>query len=232
MAGVSSGEMVDNGGAGVTAGTFQESLMFHRFALPLTVSLLLLSPLAGAAEQTVFQVAPFGGFRAGGSFEDAVTGDNRDIEEASSFGVALELRDGRENRWWQLWYSRQGTEVRSPDGVLDLDVEYLHLGGTAPISDEGRVHSYVAGGLGATRLSPGGGLDDAIKFSGSLGVGLSVPVSERIAFRLEARGYLTLVESDNSIFCSSINGEGACRIIASGSTLFQAELTAAIAFGF
>ena len=84
----------------------------------------------------------------------------------------------------------------------------------------------------ATRMTPGGGLDDSVKFSGSLGLGLSVPVSERVAFRVEARGYLTFVDSESSIFCSSIYGEGACRIIASGSTLFQAELTAAIAFGF
>ena len=206
--------------------------MLHRFSLPLTLSLVLLSPLAQAAEQTAFQVAPFGGFRAGGSLEDAETGASRDVEEAASYGVALELRYGDENRWWQLWYSRQGSEVRSPDGVLDLDVEYLHFGGTAPINDEGRVHSYVAMGIGATRFTPGGGFDDSVKFSGSLGLGLAVPVSERVAFRVEARGYLTVMESDSSIFCSSINGEGACRIIASGSTLFQAEVTAGIVLGF
>jgi hypothetical protein len=229
---MSSGQMVDNGAAGATAGPFQEPRMLHRFPLPLTLTLVLLSPLAQAAEQTVFQVAPFGGFRAGGSLEDAETGASRDIEEAANYGVALELRYGDENRWWQLWYSRQGTEIRSPEGVLDVDMEYLHFGGTAPINDEGRVHSYLSAGIGATRLTPGGGLDDTVEFSGSLGLGLSMPVSEHVAFRVEGRGYLTLVDSDSSIFCSSINGAGACRIIASGSTLFQAEVTAAIVVGF
>lgn len=203
-----------------------------RLAITILTASFLLSPLAQAAERTNFQVAPFGGLRMGGSLEDAETGEGRDIEEAASFGVALELRYGQEDRWWQLWYSRQGSEIRSPDGTLDLDVEYLHFGGTVPINDEGRVQSYLSAGIGATRLTPGSGLDDSLEFSGSLGVGLSVPLSERVALRFEARGYLTVVDADSSIFCSSVNGEGACRIVASGSTLFQAELLAAIAFGF
>ena len=203
-----------------------------RLAITVLMASFLLSPLAQAAERTTFQVAPFGGLRMGGSLEDAETGESRDIEEAASFGVALELRYGQEDRWWQLWYSRQGSEIRSPDSTLDLDVEYLHFGGTVPINDEGRVQSYLSAGIGATRLTPGSGLDDSMEFSGSLGLGLSVPLSERVALRFEARGYLTVVDADSSIFCSSINGEGACRIVASGSTLFQAELLAAIAFGF
>jgi hypothetical protein len=207
--------------------------MSHRHAAWLTTCLVLLASTPATADQTTVQVVPFAGFRAGGSLEDSETGDSRDIEEAGNFGVALELRYGRENRWWQLWYSRQGTEIRTPDGALDLDVEYLHLGGTAPINDEGRVHSFVSGGIGATRLTPGGaGLDDTVAFSGSLGLGLSIPVSERVAFRIEARGYLTLVDSDTSIFCRSNFGEGACLIVASGSTLLQAEVTAGVAFGF
>ena len=203
-----------------------------RLALTVLMASFLLSPLAQAAERTNFQVAPFGGLRMGGSLEDAETGEGRDIEEAASFGVALELRYGQEDRWWQLWYSRQGSEIRSPDGALDLDVEYLHFGGTVPIDDDGRVQSYLSAGIGATRLTPGSGLDDSMEFSGSLGLGLSVPLSKRVALRFEVRGYLTVVDADSSIFCSSINGEGACRIVASGSTLFQAELLAAIAFGF
>lgn len=203
-----------------------------RLAITVLTASFLFSSLAQAAEQTSFQVAPFGGFRMGGSLEDAETGEGRDIEEAASFGVSFEMRYGREDRWWQLWYSRQGSEIRSPDGTLDLDVEYLHFGGTVPINDEGRVQSYLAAGIGATRMTPGGGLDDAVEFSGSLGLGLSVPLSERVALRFEARGYLTVVDADSSIFCSSVNGAGACRIVASGSTMFQAELLAAIAFGF
>ncbi len=201
--------------------------------LAVTLMLLLCSGTAVAAERTHFQVVPFGGLRLGGGFEDAASGEKRDLEESAAFGVALELRVREEDRWWQLWYSRQATEVKAPDGAIDVDVEYLHLGGTAPINDEGRVHSYVVGGIGATRLAPSGpGLDDAVKFSASLGLGLKVPLSERVALRLEARGYLTVVDSDTSIFCKVEFGEGGCAFVTSGSSLFQAELSAGIAFGF
>lgn len=198
-----------------------------------TLCLALLAPITHAADPTIIQVVPFGGFRVGGDLEDRSTGASRDIEESASFGLALELRVDQDNRWVQLWYSRQDSQVRSPGAALDLDVEYLHIGGTAPINDAGRVRSYVSGGIGATRLVPGGaGLEDAVEFSGSIGLGVSIPMSDRFAFRLEARGYLTLVDPETSIFCASGASGGACLIQASGSTLFQAEITAGFALAF
>jgi opacity protein-like surface antigen len=194
---------------------------------------ILLAPIAQSADQTVFQVVPQAGIRMGGSFEDAETGASRQIGDAPSFGVALEWRVGDENRWWQLWYSRQATDIGTPEGPLDLDVEYLHIGGIAPIDDEGRVQSYISAGIGATRFSPAGaGLQNSTRFSASLGLGLNMPLSERVALRVEARGYMTVMEANTAIFCRSDASGGACGIVASGKTLFQAELTAGVAFGF
>jgi opacity protein-like surface antigen len=193
----------------------------------------LLAPLAQSADQTVFQVVPQVGFRMGGSFEDVDTGASRQIGDAGSLGLALEWRVADENRWVQLWYSRQATDVGTPEGPFDLSVEHLHVGGTAPIDDEGRVKSYISAGIGATRFSPtGAGLQDSTHFSASLGLGLDIPLSARMALRVEARGYLTVMEADTAIFCRSDSSGGACAIVASGKTLFQAELTAGVAFGF
>jgi hypothetical protein len=118
----------------------------------LALCLMMLGPAVQAAELTRFQVVPQAGFRLGGKFVDAETDAGLDLADAGSFGVGLEWRVGNENRWWQLWYSRQGSEVKTQDGSVDVDVEYLHVGGTAPIDDEGKVHSYVAAGIGATRI--------------------------------------------------------------------------------
>ena len=194
------------------------------------LALLLLGATTVMAQESTFRVAPHAGFRVGGGFEDETTGASRDLEEAASFALALELRHGPET-WWQLWYSRQGSEIIDPAGRLDVDVEYLHVGGTAPINSEGRVQSYVSGGLGATRFSPGAsGFDDETRFSFSLGLGLAVPLSPRVALRLEARGYLTVMDSDTAVFCRSDFGDGFCSIYAKGSSLFQVELLAGIAF--
>jgi len=192
------------------------------------------APVALADDQPLVQVAVHAGYRVGGSLEDSVSGDDHDLDEGASLALARELRYGKgDDRYLQLWYSRQGSSV--DDGLVnrDVDIEYLHFGGTVPFGDNERARGYLALGLGATRFSPSGaGASDLTRFSGSLGVGVAMPVSEHLSFRLEARGYLTLVDSDTSIFCRSDNGTGFCRIVASGSTIFQAELLAGFVVGF
>lgn len=190
---------------------------------------------AAHSEQTPFvQIAIHGGYRAGGSLEDEVTGEDRDLDEGSSLALALELRyRPGDDRYYQLWYSRQESDVDDGTTVQDVDVEYLHLGGTVPFGDLGRAQPILAAGVGATRFSASGpSARDLTRFSGSLGLGLAMPVGEHAAFRLEARGYLTVMDSDSSIFCRADDGSAFCRIRASGSTLFQAEALAGFAVRF
>jgi hypothetical protein len=200
----------------------------------LFIAALLATPAAVADEAPLLQVAAHAGYRLGGSLEDTDTGDSADLDDSASFALALEMRYGKgDDRYLQLWYSRQGSRVN--DGLLDhdVDVEYLHFGGTVPFGDNDKARAYLALGVGATRFSPSGnGARDVTKFSGSLALGVEMPVSGRVAFRLEARGYLTAVDSDTSIFCRSDNGTGFCRIVASGSTIFQGEVLAGVAVSF
>lgn len=189
---------------------------------------------AQATERPAFQVAAHAGYRAGGSLEDELTGEHRDLDEGSSLALALELRfKPGDDRYYQLWYSRQESAVEDPLGRYDVDIEYLHLGGTIPIGENERAQPYFAAGLGATRFSSSEpGASDETRFSGSIAFGVAVALSERAALRFEARGYLTAVETDSAIFCRSDNGTGFCRVVASGSTLGQVEALAGIAFRF
>jgi opacity protein-like surface antigen len=203
-------------------------------ALLASIALLLAAPAQGADELPFVQVAAHAGYRAGGSLEDATTGEDRDLDEGGSFALALEFRyRPGDRRNYQLWYSRQSSTVDDGLASFDVDVEYLHLGGTIPIGEQERAQPYFAAGLGATRFSSSEpGSSDKTRFSGSIAFGVAVPLAERAAFRLEARGYLTAVDSDSAIFCRADDGSGFCRIVASGSTLFQAEVLAGIAFRF
>lgn len=202
--------------------------------IPILVVALLAAPAALAADLPRVQVAVQAGYRAGGSLEDSVSGAERDLDEDGSVALALEWRYGRtDDRFLQLWYSRQESRVDDGSGARGVDVEYLHVGGTVPIGEGDRIHSYLAAGIGATRFSPAGAdAHDRTRFSGSLSFGLAVPLAERIDLRLEARGYLTVVDSDTAIFCRVDNGSGFCRIVASGSTIFQGELLAGFAVRF
>jgi opacity protein-like surface antigen len=114
-----------------------------------------------------------------------------------------------------------------------VDVEYLHIGGTLPFGGWEHALPYFAAGLGATRFSSSApGADDITRFSGSMAFGLEVPLARNAAIRLEARGYATFVDTSTSFFCKSDNGDGVCRIVASGSTILQAEVLAGILVRF
>jgi opacity protein-like surface antigen len=195
---------------------------------------LLAAPLAAAEELPTFQVGLYGGYRMGGGLEDGETGADRDFEDGSSFAVSLELRYAQgDDRFYQLWYSRQATEVDDGAAGFDADIEYLHIGGTLPFGGWERAQPYFAAGIGATRFSASvPDADDSTRFSGSMAFGLEIPLAAHAAIRLEARGYLTAVDTDTSFFCRSDEDGGACRIIASGSAILQAEALAGILVRF
>ena len=134
------------------------------------IALLAVAPAVRADDMPQFQVGLNGGYRMGGSLEDEATGDDRDLDEASSFAVSLELRYRKgDDRFYQLWYSRQSSSVS--DGIENhgVDVEYLHLGGTLPFGGWEHAQPYFAAGLGATRFSSSApGADDVTRFSGSM----------------------------------------------------------------
>jgi hypothetical protein len=184
-----------------------------------------------------FEIAPFAGYRAGGAFRDTSVNENRDIDENASFGIALNLRRDGESQW-ELTYSRQDTRIAVLAGAtvpeaLDLRVDYLQLGGTYFFSetDHQGFDPYVVGGLGITRFTPArAGLNDRTEPSINVGIGMRVPVSKRIALRIEGRAYVTVLESSGSIFCRSGNVNAACTIHARASGLWQLEALFAVAF--
>ena len=200
----------------------------------IAVAWLLAASAVGADELPLFQAAIHGGYRVGGSLEDQATGEDRDLDDSSTVAVALELRYGTgDDRFYQLWYSRQETEVDDGIEKHDADVEYLHIGGTLPFGGWEHAKPYFAAGLGATRFSASGAdTDDRTNFSGSAALGLEIPLAKHAAIRLEARGYLTLVDADTAFFCRSDGGAGVCAIVASGSSFFQVEGLAGILVRF
>jgi opacity protein-like surface antigen len=197
-------------------------------------ALLLAASVAHAEELTQFQVGLNGGYRMGGSFEDQDTAASRDLDESGSYAVSLELRYGKgDDRFYQLWYSHQSTDM--DDGVesVNVDVEYLHIGGTLPFGGWDHAQPYFAMGAGITRFSASGpDADDRTKFSGSMAFGLEVPLAKNAALRFEGRGYITFTDTDSSFFCKVDNGDGVCRVVASGSTVFQGEALAGILIRF
>jgi hypothetical protein len=164
----------------------------------------------------------YGGYRGGGGFTDAGTEQAMDLEGSGAFGLALDLPlDGA--RQYQIFLSRQGTRLNagaaSPGETLSMSVTYLHIGGTSFIEGTAGRGPYVVGGLGATVFSPGAsGYSNEVRASANVGVGYQWPLGERMAIRVEARGYLTLVNSSGGLFCS-----GGCVVSVKGDIFTQGE---------
>jgi opacity protein-like surface antigen len=182
------------------------------------------------------EVIPLLGFRGGGEFIDTIDDRNRTLESSDIYGLILSWPYER-GKNFEVYYSHQSTNLNSitistpaPDNSVDipLTIDYLHFGGTAPISDEDKLKTFVSGGLGFTYMSPDyTGAQSDLRASLSIGVGLKWPMTDRIALRLETRGLATLYNNNSAIFCS-----GGCAISVSGNMFLQGEVFAGLVLSF
>lgn len=183
---------------------------------PLPIALLALAFAGAPASAADYSITAFAGWRVSTGIDDAVTGEEADIDDSVSFSLAVD-RTLDASRTLQLFYSQQSTTLSAGSparAAFDLKVRHLHFGGTADFGGP-----YVVGGLGVTWLSPGlDGLDDEVRPSMNVGFGYAWPLGTNIALRLEGRAYLTLLNSSGGLFCS-----GGCVVLLKGDGLLQGE---------
>jgi len=169
----------------------------------------------------------YGGYRAGGGFTDTNSGQSVDVEDSGSFSATFDLPTdaAREIRFLVSHQSSRfdvGSQPAAGTATLggqSTSVTYLHLGGTYFYA--GRIGSgpYLLGGLGATLFQPSlDGYSSEWRPSLSLGVGYLLPLGAGVSLRVEARGYVTLVDSEGDFFCS-----GGCVVSLRGDTFTQGE---------
>ncbi|MBV8806536.1 MAG: hypothetical protein JO042_15875 [Sinobacteraceae bacterium] len=187
------------------------------------------------------EVGAFGGLMAGGHFrlQDAAAsagansvGGTISLVDQTALALTLDLGPDDSSQQYELFYSREDTGLRSSSGVrlADVTVEYLHLGGTVLFPEGTGIKPYIAGGLGVTRFTPSEGGSADARFSMSLGLGLRWPLTRRFSFRLEARGFASVVESDTASLCASGQNGLSCGIHRSGHTFVQGEFLAGVVF--
>jgi len=127
----------------------------------------------------------------------------------------------------EFYYSKQPSSLLASGGLIDIDVEYYHLGGKYPMKSN--AGAFYVGSVGLTRFNPGtDGLGPETKFSIGLGVGMETAADKRIGFRLEGRGFGTFIDSSGGIFC----GGGSCIVVTESQMLWQFEINAGITFRF
>jgi hypothetical protein len=194
----------------------------------LLCSLIIPIPAAQADDGARMAITPLLGWRTGGRFE-AVDGDRRaSVQNDATLALALNLVQSP-GRLYELYYGRQQSPLK--DSELELKVEYLHVGGLVTWPRQGYA-SFVSGGLGATRFALTKGGDSDVRPSVSLGAGILVPLGARLAFRLEARGHVTLTDGDSGLACISGPQGAACQLAYQGNSFIQYEALAGLSLRF
>jgi hypothetical protein len=197
---------------------------------------LLASSMTAAAQgepndYKTWEITPFIGYMVGGEFEDPLTNADRDLDEDNDFGVIF---NAAVDPWrhYELIYTRQSTQIGGAV-PLDLDVQYLQIGGTVSSPDAERVIPYFGITVGAARFSPDqSGLDDETKLAFTVGAGVKVPVTEHLGVRFDARAFISLLDTDGNIFCVSDNGNGACAVRTKSDTFLQYHAALGVTFAF
>ena len=188
------------------------------------IAAALFMALPATAAEKEYAVTVYGGYRGGGNFTDADTGQGLTLESNGAVSLALDLPCDAA-RQYQIFASHQRTNLSEDTGAfsgsnrLPMDIYYLHVGGTFFWDGEVGKGAYVVGGLGATLFNPGQGYKSELYPSINVGFGYQWPLGSTLAVRVEARGYGTLVNSDSGVFCS-----GGCVVSIKGDSVGQGEL--------
>lgn len=194
------------------------------------------SPTIAQEQASKFEITPYAAYRMGGSFDEKDGPGRVELNDSSATGIIFNMM-ANPNGQYELIYARQRTDADTlgffvSDPTIDMDVEYFQFGGTYLFDGDG-TRAFVAMTLGVTQFDPElAGTGSESFFSASLGGGVQLRARQRLGIRLEARVYTTFVDDDSNIFCSSIDGAGACLIEVDARTLTQWEARAGLVFRF
>ncbi len=194
---------------------------------------------ADPADIPLFSVTPVGGYTFGGEFEDAAATASVDVDDAAHWGLVFNLRHSARTQW-EVFYARQQSEARvealpglmAQAGTVDLDVQYLHVGGTYVAAGE-RARPFLAAGVGVTRFDPDPlSFDSENFFSFGIGAGWQFAASERLGVRLESRLLGTFLRSDSELFCETGQEDNLCAIATDSDMYWQLQASLGVVFRF
>jgi len=195
-----------------------------RFFVSLAVVAVALTVASGEARAEGWEVAPFVGFRFGGSVEEINSARQLDFDGAPAWGVSFGRAIGHEARVEGIW-SHQSTSIGEFD--LGVDIDYLHVAGVYDPQRDKKIAGFVLASAGVAILAPEFDGDSATRFSASVGGGGKFALNERLAIRLDARVWAVFTSSSAAVFCS-----GGCIFAFSSSAILQLETTAGLVIGF
>jgi opacity protein-like surface antigen len=189
--------------------------------------------LPGSARAQRVEITPFGGYRVGGSVGEVGTAEVVDDDGGPSLGVVVDvvfggLADGLKV---EGVFSRERTDLAvrgsifDPPGSVPVEVDQILVGGIQDL-DDGRVRPFLSGLLGITRYAVPG--DTEVRFSIGVGAGVKFYATRNLGVRLDARGYMTVIDLGGSGICGGVG----CAVRFNVSPAFQGDFTTGLLFAF
>lgn len=206
------------------------------WVITLVMSMGLCSPTAAQEQSLRFELTPYAGYRIGGNFDEQDSDGEFELDESDALGIIFNIRS-EHNTQWEFLYAHQQTKLETlalfvGDPLLDIDVDYFHLGGTY-LFDGVNTRPFLALTVGLSRFEPRPqGFDAEHYISASIGAGVQLRATKRVGVRIEGRVFTSLVDSDEEIFCLSGGQTNACAIRIDGTIVTQWEARAGVVFRF
>jgi opacity protein-like surface antigen len=183
------------------------------------------------------EVSPFIGYRFGGGFSVTDLELARiDFKSGVSFGASAGYIIKDKYQFEFMW-SRQKTEL---DGKLlngntdlkiaDANFDQYHFDFLYNLGEETKqLRPFILGGVGASHLSPDGGVTGFTKVSYDIGAGIKYYFSKQWGLRLQGRYTPTYVNStDNQVICDQFG----CFIGTDRHYISQGDVSAGAFFHF
>jgi hypothetical protein len=198
-------------------------------ALLATLGALAAEPARAQNPPKPVELTVLGGMRAGGQFEEAVTGYTRTFDESLTLGLALGFPLGNDRTLEIVWtHAQLGAPADEDGGEVDLRLDTVGAGGTYEWGD-GKARPFVSGTIGLALVSPQtSGYDSELFLAGTLGGGVKVPLSPRVGLRFEGRGAAMFALGGAAGIC----GGGGCLLGFTGVGIVELELLAGLSFSF
>ncbi len=195
----------------------------------LGASLLVAS--AAAAQQV--EISPFGGYRFGWGVSNVGGVPVVDDDGGVSVGAVVDVPLGPhyDGMVFEALFSRENARVTiqssfgTPSSAV-ITVDHMLVGVSKDVEGSSpRARAFISALVGLTRYAAAG--DNEVRFTIGLGAGGKFFATRHLGLRLEARGYMTIVDLSGVGVCS-----GSCAVAFAYNPVFQADLTAGIIFAF
>jgi hypothetical protein len=204
----------------------------RRSAVVASAALAALLGSAPARAQTV-EISPFYGYRFGASISTVTEGPVVDDDGGPSFGAVVDVVFGSQTEGLKVEgvYSHEDAtlKVRSsefdPPTYVRAQVDQILLGGIQDLTGD-RARPFLSGLFGITRYAVPG--DTEVRLAVGVGTGVKAYLTRNIGLRLDARGYMTIVNLGGAGVC----GGAGCAIAFNVSPAFQADLSAGLIVAF